>query len=72
MFGCSKVLSTPPSGGSETEFIKYSLDGKEVSIVNVSFDDPCHLLWVKSEGQSVLSLDLLQLKVMVTIFICIR
>lgn len=59
---------TPPSTAPATEFVKYSLDGKEASFVNVAFDSCSHLLWMvpKAAGGTVphaISLDLLQLKV---------
>lgn len=55
-------LVSSPLGNTETTLVKYSLDGKEASLVKISFDDSCHLLWITSEKDQV-SLDLLQLRV---------
>ena len=66
--GASSLSLSPPSSAPATEFVKYSLDGKEACFVNVAFDSCSHLLWMvpKLAGgptPPVISLDLLQLKV---------
>ena len=70
MFAASgtSLQLTPPPTAPATEFVKFSLDGKETSYVNVVFDSCSHLLWMvpKAAGGNVAhatSLDLLQLKV---------
>lgn len=59
---------SPPSAAPATEFVKYSLDGKEASFVNVALDSSSHLLWMVPKSASAafpssMPLDLLQLKV---------
>lgn len=54
----------PEEVAKESVFVKYSLDGKEASLVTVSFDDSNNLLWITSKSSlQGISLDLFQLKV---------
>ena len=53
-----------PAAAPEAPCIRYSLDGKEASLVNVSFDEPSNLLWMSSLSLPAISLDLFQLKVL--------
>lgn len=57
--------AVPPTDITESDsFVRYSLDGKEASLVNVSLDDSNKLLWVMTDAISPgKTLDLLQLKV---------
>lgn len=58
--------AAPPTSTAESAFIRYSLDGKEASLVNISHDNVNHLLWVTAKVVSPgITLDLLQLKVAV-------
>jgi hypothetical protein len=57
----------PLTATDECDFVEYSLDGKEASLVTVSIDDTNKLLWVTGNVSSPgMTLDLLQLKVFFT------
>lgn len=60
------VSEAPPHPKEQdTQLVKYSIDGKEASVVTTFLDKSSQLLWIKpvQPNSSVLALDLLQLKV---------
>lgn len=60
----SSLQQLTPAAVPGTLFVKYSLDGKEASLVNVCFDSTNHLLWITPITPSPgVSLDLSLLKV---------
>ena len=56
--------AVPSTVIAESSFIRYSLDGKEVTLVDVALDGSNKLLWVLTKATPPeMTLDLLQLKV---------